>query len=99
MTKKNTTMNPPKETPIDDLSLAAYLKTRDYPLLRIDESPRGLTFVFSDVSEGALAGFFSGGSVPAKAYADNLKYLKGEIFRWKRKNDIAPRSWYHEDIR
>lgn len=84
--KKQTNTNPPKETPIDDLYLAAYLRHRQFPLIRIDESHRGLIFVLGDVTDSAIAEYFSDGS---KAYADHIKEIKGLILRWKRRNGVV----------
>ncbi len=87
MPKNAKKMNPPSESRISDLQVAAYLLALDYPIVRTEgHSPR-TEFVFR-VPETVIQGYYGGvcahcGISPRKLYGA-LRDLKGLIIQQER---------------
>ncbi len=79
MAKKDArTMNPPKETKISDLQLAAFLLARDFDLVRTEGSSPRTQFIFSNVSDEEVFSFYRGEPlVNARRLFDCYRNLRG----------------------
>jgi hypothetical protein len=64
-----------------DLSLAAFLLARGYPLTRVEGLRGGQrTFVFPASGRDLASTYFMGASVPARAFANALRDLKAVLY-------------------
>ena len=71
-------MNPPRETKISDLHLAAFLLAREFDLLRTEGNPPRTEFVFSRVSDEEILSFYRGlPLVNARKLFDCYRNLRG----------------------
>ncbi len=71
-------MNPPNETKISDLQLAAFLLARDFDLVRTEGSSPRTEFVFSGVSEKEIFSFYRDEPlVNARRLFDCYRNLRG----------------------
>jgi len=60
-----------------DLSCAAYLMARGYPLVRVErQASRRCVFHFPSNARADAQGFYQGAQVPARAFANSLRDLK-----------------------
>jgi hypothetical protein len=66
-----------KEIDLDDLQAAAFVLAKGYPLVRTDGPPYRKTFIFQDVPEHVLVGFYSGqAEVNAKGLFEAYRTLR-----------------------
>jgi hypothetical protein len=66
------------ETKVSDLQLAAYLMTREYPLLRVEGPSGRKLFVFGEVPEEAVFVYYQGQDrVSARKLFGAYRDLKG----------------------
>lgn len=72
----------PKETPIRDLHVAAYLLASGYSVLRVEGTPSRAIFVFSAVPDEAVIAFYGEtAKVNPRKILDSLRSLKGLILQ------------------
>ncbi len=75
-TKK--TNSPPLEVPVNDLGLASYLMALGYSLGRIEGPSFRSVFIFLDVPEQAVLGFYrEDTTIHPRKILDSLRALKG----------------------
>ncbi len=59
-----------------DLHIASYLLSTDHPLRRLNGPPGQRAFVFGNVTEEVVAGFYSGAKVDARKLLNAVRDLK-----------------------
>jgi len=62
-----------------DLSLAAFLMTLDFPLLKTEGNGRRVAFHFPSTAAEAAPGYLQGNKVSARAFSAALRDLKSLI--------------------
>ena len=67
-----------------DLSLAAFLMTLDFPLLKTEGNGRRVAFHFPSTADEAAPGYLQGEKVSARAFSAAMRDLKSLIFSQQR---------------
>ncbi len=67
-----------------DLSLAAFLMTLDFPLLKTDGNGRRVVFYFPSTAAEAAPGYLRGEKVSARAFSASVRDLKSLIHSQQR---------------
>ena len=62
-----------------DLSLAAFLMTLDFPLLKTEGNGRRVVFYFPSTAAEAATGYLQGEKVSARAFSAAMRDLKSLI--------------------